>query len=158
MQPSAEPAEKVFHVKVGERDLHFDPFEVHCAWHEATGGDPAALLRAVQPPQPQKVPQPDGSFLDTDPEESPEMVLARLKAYRQLIAAARKTFDLPPIDRSTGQGVTDHEVMRVVNEWYDYQDGVKKNIESSPNSAPPTTSTPTAAPAPTKKSSGCGCS
>jgi len=149
---------KIFQFHDGTRLVFVDPFALHRAWYEATGGKPHELLLAVQPPETQKVVMPDGSAKDVEPEESDEQYLARLRAYAELIVAARQAFELPCFDKATGAGVLDNDVIRILHEWQNWQDGVKKNSDNSVTSAPPTTSTPKAGPAPTKKPSPSGSS
>lgn len=149
---------EIFHFHDGEKEVYFDPFALHRAWYEATGGNPNALFDAVEPPPAQPAVMPDGTVKEVEPEESDADYLERLRAYERLLAAARQAFELPPVDRTTGKGVSDNRVIAILHEWQDWQAGLKKNTGGSPPSAAPTTSIPKAAPAPPKNPSPSGSS
>lgn len=121
-----------------------DPFDLHRRWYEATSGDPATLLRAVQPPEPRHELLPDGREIEQPAEESKEDYLNRLRAYDQLVKVVREIFELPSFDKSTGQGILDNDALRILNEWDEWEGDVKKNTAPVPTSSPPSASTPKA--------------
>lgn len=139
-----EPNRKIFSFRLDVDDpesVQFrDPFDLHCRWYEAANGDPASFLRATQPPEPIESLQPDGKILKIPSEESNEAYLERLEAYRRLLAVIRQAFELPPFNPKDGSGVIDTEAIRILHEWQDWQEGLKKNTVPAATSAPLSTS------------------
>lgn len=118
-----------------------DPFDLHCRWFEATRGDPASVLAPTREPEPVPVVAADGKTTLVVPDETNDQYVARLQAYKALVALIRSVFELPSFDKVTGQGVPDEEALRIFNEWDAWEENVKKNTAVGLTSAAPTTST-----------------
>jgi hypothetical protein len=108
---------------LGER-VYGDPIAIHRRFTLATGGDPDALLQLVAPPEGQ-------------PETSTD-ILRRLDAEEQLARAARKAFQLPEYDTTTGQGATDDEALSLLWKWLEWMQKKSLTPAPTPTSPPPT--------------------
>lgn len=70
-------------------------------------------------------------------DRAPENRLDRLRALAEIALTARTVFDLPPIDRSTGEGYTEAECIEVFNSFFAWCDGIKKKRADSPTLSQP---------------------
>ena len=79
----------------------------------------------------------------------------RWHAWQRLAQAVPQAFGLPPFDPATGQGTTLRECRLLLDGFLDWCEELKKKLDISPISSPPTA--PSLGPSTTGLTSDCGC-
>lgn len=108
--PTTTPADnprRVFQYTLAGKPRFADPRATYRRFLQATGGAPDPLLTAAQ--------LPEG-------EETPEHRLARQAAEEKLAAASLEAFQLPRLDLTTGEGVSEAEALAILYDWLRWAD------------------------------------
>jgi hypothetical protein len=116
---------RIFAYTVGGQKLFGDPLALHRTLVRALDGDPNAVLREAYPPE----------HLDDKGQprlENGSESLARLDALERVTAAARTVFSLPPVDPTSGAGVTEKEAEDLLLTFLDWLAAKKKPDASTP--------------------------
>lgn len=114
-----------------------DPLATFDAFLEAIGWqNPADLFRAEAADY-RPVDWPEGVPFWPDPAVADEAKKARLT----LVKAISKAFDVPRLAEDPAIGIADNDLLRLYRYLVAFLNGVKKNTDASPASAPDTEST-----------------
>lgn len=166
--------QQIFRFWDGLQWAYMDPIEIQDGLTFELGGNPddvIAQMYARRPKlgedqQPILVPKRDEQGKEIPGEMQPAMELNThvvIPATRRVVAAVRKVFKIPAVDRTTGQGFNQGVVERAFNDFMAFLSQKKSSTEPAPTSAPPLV--PVFSPSPTKPnmdsgstSGGCGCS
>lgn len=127
---------KIFEYQSGAETLYADPLAVSRKILLLTGGDPNRLVEQATAADPATA--------------GPEALFAASSAADRLLAAVREAFDLPPFDRTTGQGATEGHVLGV---WQAFCAFLQK--KSPPPASAPTSPVPTESPSPSPSATPC---
>lgn len=99
-------------------------------------GDPIALHRALVRAL---LPHDLGETLEYGKAEDGkgQATPQALEYQSHLLDAARKVFEMKPIDPFTGDGFLDDEVWDVIGQFFEWESKKKATVEPSPTSPPP---------------------
>lgn len=148
------PDRAIFKFSANDQDFYADPLVVQRRLSVATGGRLGKLLETARGEGPEDAPG-DGPEVLAEKEGLRAAANVRaLPACDALLQAAYAAFELPPLDRATGKGVTASEVERILFEWFDWLSKKNASPASPPTSPLPTG--PACSTSPSASSSDCG--
>ncbi len=132
----------IFPYEVRGQKRFADPLAVWREFLRASGGRFAALCRQARDDEDATT---DASIGDDDEEAIEARHAADLKreaAREKLYAVLCSTFGLVPFDPETGKGVTEAEVVSLLNEFLEWSEGNGRPGAASPEAAPSTATPP----------------
>jgi hypothetical protein len=143
----------IFPYNDGFEDLFADPLVIQRRLFEATQGQfytrlmPESQTTARSPGL-----GPDGKPLPPLPEERIAADAVALPASAAVVEAVRYAFELLPWDRKTGEGLTEEQVIDLLDEYHAWCAKKNASTEEPPTCSPPTPDSTTSAPTTTSGS------
>jgi hypothetical protein len=166
--------QQIFRFWDGSQWAYMDPIEIQDGLTFELGGNPDDVIAQMYARRPKlgedqhpvMIPKRDDQGNEIPGQMKPAMELntdVAIPATRRVVAAVRKVFKIPAVDRTTGQGADQGIVEKAFNDFMAFLSQKKSNTDPAPTSAPP--SGPVSSGSPTKPSTdsgstsgGCGCS
>ena len=120
--------DKLFKYNDGESDVYGDPSEIDFQI------DHLDVQGILFPDRLAMLPLKDDGSIDFDKADPLDIKLAA-DASHDAESLIRQAFQLKPFDRTTGNGLTYEEVLRLYARYIDWRDSIKKDMPGQPGSA-----------------------
>ena len=141
--PFSEEERRIFSYFDGTEKVFADPVRLHRRFRMALKGkDLQELWKSIQVPEPPPAPKEGeeasedyNKYAQLSPEQLRNLEVKANQSAEFLFSAISEAFEMPPLDKRTGKGATEPQMMRALTSFLSFLDDKKKAPDEPPKTS-----------------------